>query len=103
MSRKGSPNKNKEFLTNRLKDMYGDDFDPIMKAAANAVRMDELAQEAQDSKEPDEKALEFDRRKDCSQAWDRIAQYTTPKLKAIEIEGSLKLNKHEEFLDQLED
>ena len=42
-SRLGSPNKNKKFLLNRLQDMYGQDFHPIMKMAENAIRLHEIA------------------------------------------------------------
>mgnify|MGYP003329302120 CR=1 FL=1 len=42
-SRLGSPNKNKKFLLNRLQDMYGQDFHPIMKMAENAVRLQEIS------------------------------------------------------------
>ena len=42
-SRLGSPNKNKKFLLNRLQDMYGQDFHPIMKMAENAVRLHDIA------------------------------------------------------------
>ena len=42
-SRLGSPNKNKKFLLNRLQDMYGKDFHPIMKMAENAIRLHEIA------------------------------------------------------------
>ena len=39
----GSPNKTKKFLLNRLQDMYGQDFHPIMKMAENAIRLHEIA------------------------------------------------------------
>ena len=42
-SRAGSPNKNKAFLLNRLQDMYGDDFHPIMRMAENAALLHEQA------------------------------------------------------------
>ena len=42
-SRLGSCNKIKKFLLNRLQDMYGDDFHPIMKMAENAVRLHKIA------------------------------------------------------------
>ena len=40
---KGALGKNKTFLLNRLKAMYGKDFDPVMKMAQQAVTLDELA------------------------------------------------------------
>ncbi len=38
-SRLGSPNKNKQFLLKKLQDMYGKEFDPIMKMAEIAASM----------------------------------------------------------------
>lgn len=75
-SRAGSPNRNKAFLLNRLQDMYGDDFHPIMRMAENAVVLHE---QAKSSMEPGDLRLSID-------AWDKIAQYTEPKLKATEID-----------------
>ena len=42
---KGALGKNKAFLLNRLKDMYGKDFDPVMKMAEQAATLDQLALE----------------------------------------------------------
>ena len=55
--------KNEKFLLNRLAKMYGEDFDPIMQIAKNAHRLQKLA----DNKE-----------------WERMAQFTHPKLKSVE-------------------
>ena len=74
-SRKGIPNRNKRFLLNRLQDMYGDDFHPIMRMAEQAVR---LHDRAEDGDTADIKA--------SIDAWDKIAAYTEPKLKATEID-----------------
>lgn len=81
-SRAGSPNRNKAFLLNRLQDMYGDDFHPILRMAENAVTLHERARETLD---PDALKVSID-------AWDKIAAYTEPKLKASEItlEANLK-------------
>jgi len=74
-SRKGSLNRNKTFLLNRLQDMYGEDFHPIMKMAEQAVRLHERAVDG-----------------DCQDikasldAWDKVAAYTEPKLKATEVD-----------------
>ena len=73
-SRLGSPNKNKKFLLNRLQDMYGKDFHPIMKMAENAVRLHDIAS----------KNDTIDDLKCSIDAWDRIAKYTEPKLKAVD-------------------
>ena len=77
-SRAGIPNKNKKFLLNRLQDMYGDEFHPIMKMAENAVAMQAVI----DTKPDDIAAM-----KAAVDAWDKIAQYTEPKLKAVEVSG----------------
>lgn len=81
-SRAGSPNKNKQFLLNRLQDMFGEDFDPVINAAQNAIRMQEIASDASDPID------EFNQRKECVNAWDKIAQYVTPKLKSVELSGN---------------
>ena len=73
-SRLGSPNKNKKFLLNRLQDMYGQDFHPIMKMAENAVRLHDIAS----------KNDTIDDLKRSIDAWDRIAKYTEPKLRAVD-------------------
>ena len=98
-SRAGISNKNKAFLLNRLKDMFGDDFDPIVKSAINATRMQQLA----DGMQEDPEADEFTARKECSVAWDRIAQYVEPKLKAVEVSGVVASISHEEWLETLGD
>jgi len=74
-SRKGIPNRNKRFLLNRLQDMYGDDFHPIMRMAEQAVRLHERAETGDTA---DIKA--------SIDAWDKIAAYTEPKLKATEVD-----------------
>jgi len=72
---KNAMNKNKEFLINRLKDMYGEDFDPIIKAAEQATRLHAASIDADDLKPL----------KDSIDAWLKIGEFVTPKLKAIEI------------------
>ena len=74
-SRAGSPNRNKAFLMDRLKDMYGDDFHPIMRMAENAVTLHDQARGTMDTTDL----------KSSIDAWDKIAQYTEPKLKASEV------------------
>ena len=74
-SRLGSTNKNKRFLLNRLQDMYGDDFNPILRMAENATTLHGIAAE---SRSVSDLKLSID-------AWDKIAQYTEPKLKAIDV------------------
>ena len=81
--------KNKAFLLNRLQAMYGEDFHPIMKMAENANRAQELIEEYDDSEDKDPQAL-FAGLKFAVDAWDKIAQYTEPKLKAVEVSGEIK-------------
>lgn len=84
-SRAGSPNKNKSFLLKRLQDMYGADFHPIMKMAENAVLLQEQAEAFDEDGNRDAQSL-----KAAIDGWDKVANYTEPKLKAIE--GSLDVN-----------
>jgi hypothetical protein len=55
-----------------------------MKAAENAVRMQEVAEASRDTDE------EFNQRKECVNAWEKIGQYCSPKLKAVEVDVGLK-------------
>jgi hypothetical protein len=71
----GSSNKSKAFLMDRLKAMYGDSFHPIMRMAENAATLHDQARATMDT--ADLKA--------SIDAWDKIAQYTEPKLKASEV------------------
>jgi hypothetical protein len=59
----------------RLKAIYGEDFHPIMRMAENAVTLHDQARGTMDTADL---KLSID-------AWDRIAQYTEPKLKASEV------------------
>lgn len=95
----GSESKNTKFLMNRLKEMYGEDFEPVMMAAKNAKHMQDIA----DSEEA--KALELndriDMHKKTAETWDRVSQYTNPKLKAIELSGEIEVSSHEAWLKEL--
>ena len=71
----GIPNKNKKFLLARLQDMYGESFHPILKMAEAASKLDYIAEE-----EGDVTALNA-----AVNAWSKVAEYTEPKLKAVEI------------------
>lgn len=73
---KGTPNRNKRSLLARLKEEYGDEFEPILRMAEQAVEIHNLANETKDIED----------RKDAVNAWDRIAKYTTPQLKAVEVD-----------------
>ena len=67
--------KNKKFLLKRLQDMYGESFHPIIRMSERANDLDKLA-----TTEPDAITL-----KASIDAWDKIANYTEPKLKAVEV------------------
>ena len=73
----GATGRNKKFLLNRLQDMYGDYFHPIMSAAKNAYEMNKIAETTGDIQDHER----------ASKAWDRIAEYTEPRLKAVEHSG----------------
>jgi len=73
----GATGRNKKFLLNRLQDMYGKDFHPIMSAAKNAYEMNKIAEQTGDIQDHER----------ASKAWDRIAEYTEPRLKAVEHSG----------------
>ena len=76
-TRKGRPNRNKKFLLNRLQDMYGEDFNPVLRMAEQADRLHKIAEMAGDV--PSIKA--------SIDAWDKIAVYVEPKLKSVEIKS----------------
>lgn len=93
-SRKGSPNKNKAFLLTRLQDMYGEDFHPIMKMAKAAFDMQKHVDETPESQRS---LYEY---KALIESWDKIAQYTEPKLKAIEQTGTVTVEHVGELTDE---
>lgn len=75
MSRAGKSNRNKKFLLNRLQDMYGEEFNPVLRMAEQADRLHKIA----------EKTADVSTIKSSIEAWDKIAVYVEPKLKSIEI------------------
>lgn len=81
-SRQGRPNKNKKFLLARLQDEYGEQFHPIMQMAKNAHKMQSLLESL-----PEDTSIEtlFIALKQAIDSWEKIAQYTEPKLKAMEV------------------
>lgn len=79
----GSSNKNKTFLLNRLKEMLGEDFHPIMNMAKNASEFQKLV----DDKKI-EPALMGGAYIEANKLWGGIAEYVEPKLKAVEISGN---------------
>tara|TARA_E500000178_G_scaffold180820_1_gene179543 strand:+ start:398 stop:730 length:333 start_codon:yes stop_codon:yes gene_type:complete len=73
-SRLGSPNKNKKFLLNRLQDVYGQDFHPIITMAENAVKLHDTASKNDNINDLKRSII----------AWDRIAKCTEPKRKVVD-------------------
>ena len=93
----GSKNKrNQSFLQRRLEAMYGDDFHPIMKIAANCVELQEAADALKD---PEERRAAL---KSANAEWSRISEYSEPKLKSIEVEATVTHDIHEDLLDDLD-
>ena len=98
-SRAGSPNKNKAFLLTRLQEMYGDDFHPIIQIAKNCVelqsKVDDIPIPEPDDDgivNPEDVAAHAANKvmaiKTANHEWSRIAEYTEPKLKAVEHTGA---------------
>lgn len=93
---KGSLNKNKQYLWKRLQEILGDDFDPVINMAENAMFLHGAAHEHQaayraavdaglteEAKELLAPAVETTERAVAS--LDKIAKYTNPQLKAVEV------------------
>lgn len=110
-SRAGSPNRSKQRLLKALQKEYGDDFEPVMKMAGNADFLQGIADEHQGNYKgidddlaplPGEKeetsediqAKAIAASKEANAEWDRIAKYTTPQLKAVEITGDVDVTNH---------
>ena len=83
-SREGSPNRNKRLAIRKLKDIYGEDFDPLQKMAEVAVAMHKvvMAKPVNDGHAHSEPTLTD--YKLLGDMWEKVAQFVTPKLKAIE-------------------
>lgn len=98
MGRKaGGQNRNRTFTLNKLQEMWGVDFDPLMQASESAFRMTEIAKANKGGED------EFVQHKECVSAWEKVAQYIQPKLKAVEHSGAVAEITHEEWLRSLED
>ena len=72
------PNKNKRALKLMLQQRFGDDFDPVIKVAEQAVKLEEIA---------DADTSDHIARKAALDGWDKVTQYVEPKLKAVEHSG----------------
>lgn len=78
---KGSQTRNSKFLLNRLKEIYGEEFEPVMRMAEMATLLQAEAMSCE--KEHKSRAI-----KDAIDGWDKIAKYVQPTLKAVEISGT---------------
>lgn len=78
-SRAGSPNKNKGALKRRLKARFGDDFDVVEEMATIAYEITKTAKATG----------EIVDLKEAVTAWDKVANYVEPKLKAVEHSGEM--------------
>jgi len=88
----GIPNKNKQRLLNAARAEYGDDFDPVMQMIKNASTMqlltDGYVSALEETASVDQISKVTDALKDVIEAWNKVAVYITPKLKAIEHTGA---------------
>ena len=77
--------------------MYGSDFDPIMQMSKNCIEQQRAADKALEERKPIEnkmnavqlsEAAEFtvNLLKPINDQWEKVAQFTHPKLKAIEVQ-----------------
>lgn len=93
----GIPNKNKRGLKAQLKKAYGEDFDVIMMMADNCVTLHKIAQAhkegaitAGEATAGDVKLIDAtSSAKTANDALEKLAQYVEPKLKAIEVSGTI--------------
>ena len=87
---------------NRLRELYGDDFDPVIKMSENADFMHQLSETARKAVESEEPTIDSPlveaaakASKDSIDAWDKVAKYTTPQLKSIEVNLDANVGIHE--------
>ena len=73
--------RNEKFLLTRLKSMYGEDFDPIIQIAENAARLQAAIMGKLENGDDD---VELSALIEANKEWERMAQFTHPKLKSVE-------------------
>lgn len=87
----GTSNRNRQFLLNKLKEMYGDDFEPIMQMSKNCMtqqkKADVFLKEVDDDISLEAVEATVNLLRPINDQWEKIAQYTYPKLKAIEVQA----------------
>ena len=76
-------NRHSQFIFERLKEMLGEDFDPVVQIGKNAMSM-------QSDIDGGFCSDAFQARKDVNQEWERCAKFLVPTLKAqsIDLGGS---------------
>lgn len=79
---KGSMTRSKERLLKALQKEYGEEFEPVMQMARNAHQIQKIVDEMVAATMDFEELLQL--LTQAINAWDRIAKYTTPTLKAVE-------------------
>ena len=105
---KGTPNRGKNALKANLAKLYGNDFCAVSKIAHNAVilqhRVDEAEAErlkpVEDGEEPSPGAT-LEMLRETVNAWEKVAQYVEPKLKAIEVSNADEPADSEEARERL--
>ena len=79
---KGTPSRNEKFLTSRLREMYGKDFDPVVRCAEAAVELHAVAMETRTVNDLTAKAMQiiFDDEHDhyMEQAKEAISHIKSP-------------------------
>lgn len=85
-SRKGSPDKRKTALIALLQQKYPG-YQPVIEIAEAAHRLTSLAKAADEAEEIEVRVQAGTLWKDAGAQHDRVAKYTTPQLKAVEITG----------------
>ena len=80
----GTRNKPKQYLIRRLNEYYGEDFEPVVKMAEQAVFLHAVAKNKQETYFDDDDPATIEATKDALAAWNCVAKYVTPQLKAIE-------------------
>lgn len=106
---KRGPGKNKQFLMNRLQDMYGKDFHPIMQMAKNATTLQSIADVHADGaitieKDDEDKINMIDATSSsiaATAAWEKIAPYVEPKLSASTVDITATEISHEDWVKAL--
>ena len=109
---KRGPGKNKAFLMNRLQDMYGEKFHPIMKMAENCDTLQQIAdahREGAITERDDDGGRNVEMidattsAVAANAAWEKIAPYVEPKLTASTIDVTAKELTHEQWIGSLEE